>query len=99
MQITLEEMRRKEVINMPDGCCFGYADDVVIDTETREAKAIIIRGEARFFGLFGREEDILINWKEIETIGMDTILVKIDSKNKIRKENENFLQKFFNIFV
>ncbi|MBR5310373.1 MAG: YlmC/YmxH family sporulation protein [Oscillospiraceae bacterium] len=99
MQITIEEMRRKEVINMPDGSCFGFADDVVIDTETRKVSAIIIRGKPRFFGIFGREEDVKIGWEEIETIGKDTILVQTKIKMTNFKENENIFQKFFNIFL
>ncbi len=99
MQITLEEMRKKEVIDLPEGSCFGFADDALIDTETREIRAIIIRGKPKLFGILGREEDFLINWKEIETIGTDTIIVRIDEKRKKFMEKENIFQKFLNIFL
>ena len=99
MQITTEEMRKKEVINMPDGSCLGFADDAVIDTETRKVSAIIVRGKPRFFGILGREEDLKISWEEIETIGKDTILVKTKIKRKDFNKNENFFQKILNIFL
>ena len=38
----------------------------------------MIAGRPRFLGLFGREDDIIIPWKEIEVIGQETILVNTD---------------------
>ena len=79
MKITLEEIRRKAVVNMLDGACFGYADDLVADTETKQVLALLIRGRLKLFGILGREEDVLIPWEKIETIGRDTILVRAES--------------------
>ena len=98
MRLTLEEICRKEVVNITDGTCFGYADDIIIDTETREVVSIIIRGKPRFFRFFGNEEGFSINWNEIENIGKDTILVKTEKKVRLHKENENFFQKILDIF-
>ncbi len=78
MKITLEEIRRKAVVNMPDGACFGYADDLVADTETKQVLALLIKGRLKLFGILGREEDVLIPWEKIETIGKDTILVRAE---------------------
>ena len=99
MRITFDEIRKKEVINLKTGSCFGYADDIVIDTETREVKSLILRGRQYFFGLFGREEDVVISWKEIETIVMDTILVQVDEKRENLLKKQNIFQKFLNIFL
>lgn len=98
MLLTLEEIREKEVVNITDGSSFGYADDVVIDTETKKVTAIIIKGRFRFFGILGREDDISIMWSEIDTIGRDIILVKTARKGKMHNEKQNILQKFLNIF-
>lgn len=76
MKITLEEIRRKAVVNTTDGACFGYADDLVADTETKQVLALLIKGRLKLFGILGREEDVLIPWEKIETIGKDTILVR-----------------------
>lgn len=77
MKITLEEIRRKAVVNTTDGACFGYADDLVADTETKQVLALLIKGRLKLFGILGREEDVLIPWEKIETIGKDTILVRV----------------------
>lgn len=79
MKITLEEIRRKAVVNMLDGACFGYADDLVADTETKQVLALLIKGRLKLFGILGREDDVLIPWEKIDTIGKDTILVRAEN--------------------
>ena len=37
--------------------------------------SIVIYGRLRFFGLFSREEDIVIPYDEIKVIGSETVLV------------------------
>lgn len=98
MQLTLNDIRSKEVVNLKDGACFGYADDIILETETKSTIAIVIKGRLRFFGLFGRENDIVIKWENIETIGEDTILVKIDSDYPEKTPKINIFEKIFNYF-
>lgn len=76
MSISTEELKEKEVINILSGEKLGYADDFEIDTETGKVIALVILGRNRFFGLFGREENIIIPFSEIKLIGHDTILVE-----------------------
>lgn len=70
------DLRHKEVINSSNGCRIGCVDDVEVNTENARLTAIIIYGRPKFFGLFGRNEDIVIRWDNIQLIGEDTILVK-----------------------
>jgi YlmC/YmxH family sporulation protein len=71
----IEDMRHKEVINVKDGMRLGNVCDLEIDTATARVAAIVIYGRLRFFGLFGRDDDIVIRWQDIQVIGDDTILV------------------------
>ncbi len=98
MQLTLNDIRSKEVVNLKDGVCFGYADDIILETETKSVVAIVIRGRLRFFGILGRENDIIIDWEDIETIGEDTILVKIDSEYSEKPQKFNIIEKIFGYF-
>ena len=65
-------LRRKEVINLCDGCRLGYVEVTVPEGAV---KAIIVFGPCRFFGLFGRGEEFYIPWECIQRIGDDIILI------------------------
>ena len=93
------EICGKEIINTLDGSSLGFAGDIVFDTESRKTAALIIKGKPKFFGIFGKEEDIYIGWEKIETIGKDTILVKTEQCSKINNEKINIFEKIFNIFL
>ena len=75
MNCCITELRCKEVINKADGCRLGLVSDVEVDTCTAQLCALVVFGRSRFLGLFGREEDIVIPWREIEIIGEETVLV------------------------
>ena len=81
------DLRNKEVININTGARLGYIYDVEINITSGVLEAIVVPGPARFFGLFGREEDYVIEWKEIQKIGEDIILVDIQLDAKPRKKN------------
>ena len=68
-------MRRKEVINICDGCRLGYVGDVEICVPEGSVKGIVVFGPCRFFGLFGRGEEYYIPWENIQRVGDDIILV------------------------
>ena len=76
MICRMSELRCKEVINVRDGIKLGYVDDVEIDGCSAAVVSVVIFGKSRFFGLFGREEDLVIPWSCIEVIGEDIILIK-----------------------
>lgn len=78
MNCRIDEIRNKQVVCVKDGCVLGYVSDVELDTSSGELTALIIFGKPRAMGLFGREEDIVIPWKEIKVIGCETILVSTD---------------------
>lgn len=78
MMCHFSDIRCKEVISIKSGCRIGFVDDVEIDSCTAKICRIIVYGKSRCFGIFGREEDIFINWSDIEIIGEDTILVGCD---------------------
>lgn len=79
MGCRIDELKSKQVVCLKDGCVLGYVSDVELDVDTGELVSIIIFGKPRFFGILGREEDIVISWKNIKVIGNETILVTQDS--------------------
>lgn len=69
------DFRQKEVINIATGQRLGYVSDVDINMESGTLNSIIIPGKGKFFGMFGGDNDIIIPWESIRTIGEDIILV------------------------
>ena len=75
MIARITDMHNKEVINLCDGTRLGYVDDLEVDTCTAQVTALVISGRNRLFGLLGREPDVVIQWKDIEVVGEETVLV------------------------
>lgn len=75
MIARITDMHDKEVINICDGTRLGFVDDLEVDTCTAQITALVISGRSRWFGLLGKTPDIVIQWKDIEVIGDETILV------------------------
>lgn len=74
--MTFRELCAKEVVQLREGTCLGRADDLEFDPQTAEIKTLLLFGRPKLFGLMGREETLCIPWNEIETIGVDAILVR-----------------------
>ena len=83
MELRLADLRYREVINMADGARLGYVSDVVIDAVEGRIQALIIPGPARFFGLFGREDDYILPWGCIKRMGDEILL--IDGTKELRR--------------
>lgn len=89
MNCRVVDMRHKEVINSRDGTRLGCVDDVEVNTCDARLVAIVVYGRPRCFGLFGREDDLIIGWEHIDLIGEDTILVS-DCPSPKRKKKFHF---------
>ena len=79
--MRVNELRCKEVVNVKDGAGLGLVDDVEFTLPNGEICAITVLGRARFFGLFGRGDEIYIKWCDIQKIGKDAVLVCIEPPN------------------
>ncbi len=75
MNCRIADLRNKQVVCIKDGSVLGFVDDVELNTDSGALTSIIIPGRVRFFGLLGREEDVVISWSDIEVIGQETVLV------------------------
>ena len=72
----ITDLMEKEVINLEDGQCLGRVCDAEFEICDQKICSLVIFGRLKFFGLLGREDDIIIKWCDIELIGEDTILIK-----------------------
>ena len=84
MNCRIAELRNKQVVCVKNGCVLGFISDVEVNTADGRLDAIIIYGRLRLFGILGREDDIIIPWREIDVIGRETVLVNTDPAPYVR---------------
>ena len=88
MQSRIGDLRCKEVINICTGMRMGFVCDVIVNTVTGQLVAIVLPGQCRFFGIFGREDDIIVPWDCIRRIGDDIILIEVSGEFRREKRRE-----------
>ena len=90
MLCRIDDLRNKQVVCVKNGCVLGFISDVEMDTLNGNLTSIIIFGRLRFFGLLGREEDIVIPWKDISVIGNETVLVNTEPPLYLQEKSKRF---------
>jgi YlmC/YmxH family sporulation protein len=76
MMLKVSEFQIKDVVNVGDGKKLGNIDDIEINLDTGTIEAIVIGGAGRVLGIFGKDEEVVIPWKNILKIGEDVVLVR-----------------------
>ena len=79
MLCRIDELKNKQVVSVKNGAVLGRIDDVEINTDTGAINSVVIFGKNHILGIFGRENDIIIPWNDIEVIGSETVLVKTEA--------------------
>jgi YlmC/YmxH family sporulation protein len=74
--LRISQFQLKDVININDGKRLGNIGDLDINVSTGKIEAIIIIHGGKILGMFGKEEEIIIPWRNIVKIGSDVILVR-----------------------
>lgn len=82
--IRISEFQMKDVVNISDGRKLGNIGDIDINLKTGRIEAIIISGSGKVLGFFGKEEEVIISWKNILKIGEDVILVRYKDVAEIK---------------
>lgn len=73
--MTLRDLSSKDVIQLKTGENLGRIDDVVFDEHGARLQSVILRGRAHCFGLLGIDEDLILPWESVKTIGTDVVMV------------------------
>lgn len=76
MESRIGDLRCKEIINVRDGCRYGYVGDVEVDLDSGRITALVVPGRLRLLGLLGREPDRIFPWDSVRRFGEDIILVE-----------------------
>ncbi len=76
--MRLSDLQHKDVVNMKDGKLVGNIIDVSINALNGSMEKLIVEKSKFFVSLFSNKNEIEIRWEQIEKIGEDVILVRID---------------------
>ena len=74
--VKVTEFQVKDIVNVSDGKRLGNIEDFEINLNTGKIEAVVIGNAGKVLGFFGKEEGIIIPWKNILKIGEDVILVR-----------------------
>lgn len=82
MELSFNELKKRDVINVPDGRCLGRIVDLKLNFPNGVLSGIVVPGRKtrRIFAFFDRSE-IYIDRSRIIKIGGDVILVDISTCN------------------
>lgn len=90
MDISYNELKNKEIVNLCDGTKMGHVVDVVFDSENGKVLGLVAPGEKR---IFKKTEDVFIPLEKVRRIGDDVILVRFEFLDgfygKYNKPTEN----------
>ncbi len=77
--VKISELRLRDVINIVDGKRLGAIKDIEIDVEAGKIKTLVLPGNNRFFNFLSRSDEVIVPWEKIIRIGVDVILVELNS--------------------
>lgn len=78
MEVSFNELRQKEVVNVLTGSKMGRICDLIFTTSGKDVLGLVVPGERR---LFKQADDVFVPWCNVNMIGDDVILVAIDVDN------------------
>jgi len=86
--MKISEFQTKDVVNVLDGSRLGQVSDLEINLKLGQIDAIVVPGQGKFFGFFGKENDLVIPWRNIVKIGKDVVLVRLEEQLYRETKNE-----------
>lgn len=76
MEVSFQDLKEKEVVNIYDGKKLGRIIDIIFESSTGLVVGIVVPGEKK---LFRKNDDIFVTINKIKRIGDDVILVGLQN--------------------
>jgi YlmC/YmxH family sporulation protein len=77
--MRLSDLQKKDVININDGTKIGNIIDIKIDESNGKIDSLVIEKTGFSFNIFTPRGEIDIHFNQIQKIGEDVIIVRIDN--------------------
>lgn len=88
MEISFNNLRCKDVVNVCDGKNLGNITDIIFDTCCGKIIGIIVPSNKSFFSFFKHNNELFIPYNHICKIGKDIILVDIIMQDECESNNQ-----------
>ena len=75
--MRLSDLQNKDIVNIIDGKNIGNIIDAKIDERNGSIISLLVESKGKLIS-FSRGEDMEIKWQNIERIGEDVILVRLN---------------------
>ena len=76
--MRLSEIQNKDVINLNTGMKIGNIIDIKINSESGKIESLILERK-KFSSIFNSNDEIEIYWTQINKIGEDVIIVRLEN--------------------
>lgn len=86
--VKVTEFQVKDVVNVADGKRLGNIEDIEINLNTGKIEAVVIGSSGKVLGFFGKDEEVVIPWRNILKIGEDVILVRYKDNGEFIPHDE-----------
>ena len=87
---SIKDLCELDVVSMPTGINLGTIDDICFDKTTAKVTGFLIYGKTKFFGILGKDEDLLIKWADVVSFGEDILLVNTIIPSDFKKSRKIF---------
>lgn len=77
--MTFRELCKKQVVQTQEGVCLGRVDDLRFSPQDGRIESFILYGRPKWFGLLGREPDLVIPIDRVDVFGADALLVTVSA--------------------
>ncbi len=75
--MRLSDLQNKDVVNVLDGKKIGNIIDININLDGN-MNSLVVEKSKFFISMFSNKDEVEIKWEQIEKIGEDVILVKLN---------------------
>ncbi|WP_353892194.1 YlmC/YmxH family sporulation protein [Proteinivorax hydrogeniformans] len=86
--MRISDLREREIVNLGDGKVLGHFDDLEINADSGQIKALIVTGQSGFLGLMSSGNDYIIPWNKIKKIGQDVIIIDTRTEDRVKQGGE-----------
>jgi len=77
--MRLSELQKKDIINISDGTKIGNIIDIKIDDKTGRIESIVVERMGFSLNLFANRGEFDIYFNQIEKVGEDVIIVRLEN--------------------